>query len=291
MCEGRVSGWHESVTTVSAGSEGWDVSTALRRIGTVPSVVRAVVDEVRRRDVTFLAGSIAYSAFVSLLPLLLLVLLLASAIGDQAMAAVVVSATEQYLTPAAQNLVTDALGRASGQIGFSVLNVLVLVWGVLGLLRSLDTAFSKLYGTTSAGGFVDQVTDGLVVLVGIGVAIVAMAAAGTVYALFAALPFVRVVNLAALVVALALAFFPIFYVFPDADVSLAEVVPGVLVAAIGWTVLQALFQVYVSYSSAAELYGVLGGVILLITWLYFGALVVLLGAATNVVLADRTVAV
>jgi membrane protein len=39
-------------------------------------------------------------------------------------------------------------------------------------------------------------------------------------------------------------------------------------------------------TSASELYGVIGGVILFITWLYFGAVIILLGAATNVVLAD-----
>lgn len=69
--------------------------------------------------------------------------------------------------------------------------------------------------------------------------------------------------------------------------TLRKALPGAAVAAVGWTLLQALFQVYVSMTSGAQLYGVLGGVILLITWLYFGSVVVLLGAATNVVLSGR----
>jgi membrane protein len=39
-------------------------------------------------------------------------------------------------------------------------------------------------------------------------------------------------------------------------------------------------------TSAGDLYGVLGGVFLLITWLYFGAIIILLGGATNVALFE-----
>jgi membrane protein len=46
------------------------------------TVLRALVHEIRAERVTFMAGSIAYHAFVSLLPLLLLVLAAISAVGS-----------------------------------------------------------------------------------------------------------------------------------------------------------------------------------------------------------------
>lgn len=156
------------------------------------------------------------------------------------------------------------------------------------MFRGLDTAFSRLYDTGRHEGFIEKTVDGLIVIGGIAIATVAMFLAGTVYALFPQLPFMNVINLVLLTIALAIAFIPIYYVFPDVDVSLLEILPGAIVAAIGWTLLQILFQIYASFSSTAELYGVLGGILLLITWLYFGALVLLLGAATNVVLSART---
>jgi membrane protein len=78
-----------------------------------------------------------------------------------------------------------------------------------------------------------------------------------------------------------------YYVFPDVDVTFREVLPGAALAAVGWALLQSAFQVYVSLSSASQVYGVIGGVLLFLAWLYFGAVVILLGGATNVVLAGR----
>lgn len=265
------------------------MSLALRRrADSFVSLVGTIIREFRDRDIPFMAGSIAYYAFLSLFPLLLLVFLVVSFIGNEQLAEFVDSATEAYLTPTAQSLLIDRIREASGRFQLSVIAVLTLLWGVTSVFRGLDTAFSKLYGTGGHEGIVEKTIDGLIVIVGISIATFAMFLAGTVFALFPELPFMNVLNLLLLTVALAIAFLPIYYVFPDVDVSLVEIAPGAVVAAVGWTVLQLLFQVYASYSSAAELYGVLGGILLLITWLYFGALVLLIGAATNVILSTRS---
>ena len=265
------------------------MSLALRRrADSFVSLVGTIIREFRDRDIPFMAGSIAYYAFLSLFPLLLLVFLVVSFIGNEQLAEFVDSATEAYLTPTAQSLLIDRIREASGRFQLSVIAVLTLLWGVTSVFRGLDTAFSKLYGTGGHEGIVEKTIDGLIVIVGISIATFAMFLAGTVFALFPELPFMNVLNLLLLTVALAIAFLPIYYVFPDVEVSLVEIAPGAIVAAVGWTVLQLLFQVYASYSSAAELYGVLGGILLLITWLYFGALVLLIGAATNVILSTRS---
>ncbi|GAA2664649.1 hypothetical protein GCM10010436_95730 [Paractinoplanes durhamensis] len=98
------------------------------------------------------------------------------------------------------------------------------------------------------------------------------------------LPFPGLVSEMLLIVGLSIVFVPIYYVFPDVDLSLKMVLPGAVVAAIGWALLKAGFGIYVAYSSTQDVYGVLGGVMLLITFLYFGALLILIGATTNVVL-------
>jgi len=108
-----------------------------------------------------------------------------------------------------------------------------------------------------------------------------------VYTAFPEVPFVEVANLVGLVLALVVAFFPIYYVFPDTSVTAREVLPGVVIAAVGWALLQGLFQLYASVSSLADLYGALGAVLLFIFWLYFGSLILLVGATVNVVLANR----
>jgi membrane protein len=251
------------------------------------TLVREIVAEFRERDVPFMAGSLAYSAFVSLLPLLLLVVLAVSWIGGEDLVAVVLSLTRQYLSPTGQNVVFDALTQASGRFGLSILGFLALSWGALTLFRRLDTAFAQLYGTDGRGSLRKQLTDALVVIAAMAGAMLAMLFAGLVFAMVPGIPFLGVLNVLFLIAALSAAFYPVYYVFPDVDIDPLEPVPGVIVSVVGWTLLQLLFQVYISISSTAELYGVLGGVLLLITWLYFASLIFLLGGITNVVLAGR----
>ena len=272
-----------------------------RSVGRALSFVRAVVRLYRERNIPFMAGSIAYAAFISLIPTVLLLLVAASVVGGEPLQAYVLDLTEQYLTPTSQGVLEQSIATAADQVGLSVLGGIALIWAVLKVFRSLDTAFAELYGAPSNPGIVDQVTDGFVVaavmltvvLTTVATAtVLAAASAGSLSAIAglpvaSALPVVRAVGFVALVVGLVLAFLPIYYLFPDVPMRIREALPGAFVAALGWTALQALFQVYVAMSSASQLYGVVGAVILIITWLYFGAVVVLLGVATNVVLSGR----
>jgi membrane protein len=58
--------------------------------------------------------------------------------------------------------------------------------------------------------------------------------------------------------------------------------PGAIVATLLWIIASIAFTVYVAnFSSYDKTYGSLGGVIILLTWLYLSALAVLLGAVIN----------
>ncbi|WP_336023885.1 YihY/virulence factor BrkB family protein [Halobellus salinisoli] len=253
----------------------------------VVRIVRGIVHEARNKNLSFIAGSIAYSAFVSLLPLVLLLVIAASALGGERMASDVRSVTKSYLTPTGQSLLADSIGQAGSQTGLSILGIAVLLWGVMRLFRALDTAFSAIYGTQRKNDLLNQFKDGLVVLVALAVALLAVFVAELGLRFVPNLPFPRLVSDVLLIFGLSVVFVPIYYVFPDVDLSLKMVLPGALVAAVGWILLKAGFGIYVAYSSTQDLYGVIGGVILLITFLYFGALVILIGATTNVVLMGR----
>ncbi|MFW5956145.1 MAG: YhjD/YihY/BrkB family envelope integrity protein [Halorhabdus sp.] len=95
-----------------------------------------------------------------------------------------------------------------------------------------------------------------------------MIAAGLSLHFVSDLPFPRLVSELLLLFGLSILFVPIYYVFPDANLSLMMILPGAVVAALGGALLHAAFGVYVAYSSTEDLYGVLGGVVLLITFFY-----------------------
>ncbi len=254
--------------------------------GTV-SFAKSVVTGVQEKNVTFMAASIAYQAFVSLIPLLVLLFFLVSLAGDQALAARVSSMTEGFLPESGQIMLEQGIEGDTGSVGTSIIGLVALLWGSLKIFRGLDTAFSEIYATTEENSLTDQLRDGAVVFGAIGVALVAAALTTIVFAFFPSIPFIGLLNPLLLVVGLTIAFLPMYYLFPDVDVSVRQVLPGVIVAAVGWAALQSLFQIYVALSSSSESAGPIGAILLLLTWLYFGGLVLLVGAVVNATHSDH----
>ncbi|TKX62277.1 YihY/virulence factor BrkB family protein [Halorubrum sp. ASP1] len=249
--------------------------------------VRRVADLAIDRQVTFLAAAIAYYAFVSLVPALLLLVVVATAVFGETIAAQLVAATGDFLTPAGEEAVVLAVSSAGGRTGASLLGVGVLLWSTLKVFRGLDTAFVSLYGGDQTPGFLKQVADAASVVVGVGLGLGAMVAVGAFVAAANALPLVEVASVLALPVLLAVVFLPMYYLLPQPAVGVREALPGAAFAAVGWTLLQAGFQVYAAGAAQYQAYGVIGGILLLVTWLYLAAVVVVLGGVVNVVLADR----
>jgi len=87
---------------------------------------------------------------------------------------------------------------------------------------------------------------------------------------------------------LTVAFLPMYRQFPNPPIPIREAAPGAVFAGAGWTLLQAGFQIYAAGAGQYEAYGVIGGILLLVTWLYFAAVILILGAVTNAVLADKS---
>ncbi|EJN58656.1 YihY/virulence factor BrkB family protein [Halogranum rubrum] len=248
------------------------------------TVGRAIVTEIRVEKVTFLAGSIAYHAFISLLPLLLLVLAAISAVGNRSLEDGFIALIEAVLTPGAQQLLLDELQTAGGSTGLTIVGGLVLVWGTLRIFRGLDTAFSDIYETETANTLGDQLSDGVIVLVTFGIAIVAAIVVQSILPVGNDGILVWTLSRLLLVVGLSVTFFPMYYIFPDTDVSVTEVLPGTVFAAVGLVTFETLFNIYSQSGDKS----VVGGILVLLTWLYFSGLVILLGAVVNAVLSNRS---
>ena len=262
----------------------------------VTTVTRGVVNGAQSDRITFIAGSLAYYAFISLLPLLLLALVAASTFGDAGTVEALVSRATETLGEQAGVVVRDALTGAAGRGGATVLGVAVLLWSGLKLFRGLDIAFSEVYGAPGPESLLDQLRNAAVTLVAVGVAVAATVAVGALIALsgvggvlegLGGTGVVAALGTLTLVAGLTVAFLPLYYLLPGTDVSVREAVPGAVFAAVGWTLLQTGFRIYAENAGSYEAYGVLGGVLLLVTFLYFGGLVLLLGVVLNAVLAGR----
>jgi len=254
------------------------------QLASVVATGRRILATARRTQVSFLAASIAYYMLVSLFPLGVFALVLASVLGGEAFATQIIRSLGAVLSPSAATLLRETLLEARGRAGATALGLVVLLWSGLRVFRGLDVAFSLVYDTDEVESFVEQVRDALAALAGIVVAVVALALVNALVVL-SGVQLAGVLGTVALAGMLALAFLPIYYIFPDTGVTLREVLPGTLFAAVGWTLLGALFSLYASFATGYQLYGVVGGILLLVTWFYFASTILLLGAVVNAVFA------
>ncbi|WP_276279865.1 YhjD/YihY/BrkB family envelope integrity protein [Halorussus caseinilyticus] len=255
-------------------------------LGSVVNVGRSVVEEAREQEITFLAASTAYYAFVSLIPLLLLAFTVVSFVASDQLARDVVSQASGLLTATGQEQLIDFITNPQGRGGTTVIGLVVLAWSAIKVFRGFDEAFSTIYATDGETGIADQVKDALLVLTAIGAGVVVLVLTGAATALFPQFPLVGALSTLVQLVALVPVFLPLYVVFPDVDVSIREALPGAVLVTVGWTVLQVLFRIYAGVSSTSPSQ-FLGTALLLVTWLYFASVLVLLGGVVNVVLADR----
>ena len=252
---------------------------------TAISDIRALIDLIQRKEIPFLAAAIAYYAFLSVVPLVIVGVTVATVVAGQSLATELLASLDAFLTPEAGALVEETLVEAPGRGGATAFGLLVLLWSGLRVFRGIDIAFSRIYGSVDPKPLPAQIRDALLVVFGIAFAVGATVALGAVLSLVS-IPLAGLGGTLALIVVLAFVFFPMYYVFPSRRITVRESVPGVVFASIGWTALGAGFGIYASNAGSLQLYGVLAGVLLLLVWFYFGGLILLVGAAVNVVFGN-----
>ncbi|WP_436344017.1 YihY/virulence factor BrkB family protein [Natronorubrum sp. FCH18a] len=254
---------------------------------TATSVYRTASD----RDISFLAAGFAYYAFVSLIPLVILALVVGSFLGGEDAAERLILVAGDFLPEAGEDLVVEALTTESGRAEATVVALGVASWGALKVFRGLSLAFDKVYDEVVEDTLVDQLRDGVTVILAGAGALALMIVVGTVIGLAAdVVPFAGLLSWVTLLVGLVLVFLPIYYVLPPIPVGAIEILPGAVFAAVGWTILQAGFQLYAANAGQYQAYGAVGAVLLFVTWLYFAGMLILFGAVLNVVLSKPSLA-
>ncbi|APX96256.1 YihY/virulence factor BrkB family protein [Natronorubrum daqingense] len=257
----------------------------------VADTLVSVYETASDRDLSFLAAGFAYYAFVSVIPLVLLALVVGSLLGGEATAERLILVAGDFLPEAGEALVVEALTTESGRSQATAVALVVSTWGALKVFRGLSLAFERIYDEAVEVTVVDQIKDGLVVIFAGAGALALMILIGTVLGLAAdALPFGGWLSWLSLLIGLILVFLPMYYVLPPVSVDVTEILPGAVVAAVGWTILQGGFQLYAANAGQYEAYGAVGVVLLFVTWLYFAGILILLGAVVNVVLANPSLA-
>lgn len=252
-----------------------------RRDDAVDAVL-AVVRTSYETEIQHPAATLAYYGFVSLIPLLVILL---AVVGDP-IAGRVRSATLRFLPAEAQRLVTQALADSSGRLGATLFAIAVLAWSAANIAAGFLTVIDRVEGPSerSLSGRLRGAT-GVLGSLGVGIAAVVVASAG--FALSPRASAVMAGGFLVLFVSLTVAFLPLYYLPSSAVTSLTAGLPGALVAAFGWTVLIAAIRFYAENAATYAVYGVLSGIILVLTSLYVAAALLMIGVVVNATLSGE----
>lgn len=273
------------------------VGRALERVRNAPVVSGAlwVNAKYNEDDGGYLAAAMTYYGFLSLFPLILVAL---SAIGfvlahnetAQAAWTARLAGSVPGLGPLiGQNI--DAVVKA--RAGAGVVGLAGLLWSGTALTNASGYALSRVYRRTEVKGFVRQKVWsagstaglGLLALTGVGVAGAVAgthasgAAGGALAALTVAVAFV-------LDVALFCASYRLLT--PGSGPPWRQLLPGAMLAAVGWTLLKVAGAWYASrtVAGASQVYGTFGTVVGVMAMLYLASRLFLYGAELNAMLFE-----
>jgi YihY family inner membrane protein len=239
-----------------------------------------------------LAALIAYYGFFSLFPLLLaLVTLTGLLLGESSAQSRVVDAALGQFPVIGDELRRNLHALPGKGIGLAV-GIVGALWAGLGGIKAAQNAMDHVWDVPikRQPSFPVALLRAAMMLATLGVFILLASflggvAAGTSDASAAA----RAAGIAGSLVLNFLVFLVAFRVLTVEDVSWRDVLPGAVVGAVGWAILQVLGGYLIGHrmESAAETYGFFAVVIALLTWIYLGAQLTLLAAEVNVVRARR----
>jgi YihY family inner membrane protein len=237
-----------------------------------------------------LAALIAYYGFVSLFPLLLV---LVTVLGFVLEGSPKTQASVLHSTLGQFPIIGDQLQRnihsLKGSPGALAIGVAGLLFGGLGIVGATQNAFQQVWHIPRKHrpSFLAWRLRGLGLLVLLGLLlIVSTVAAGYVTAQTAGVIAVLGGILLALVSNLLL-FIAAFRLLTPEEVPTRDLIPGVIFAAVLWQLLQHIGGYYVAHvvRHAQETSGLFAFVLGLLAWLYLGGQVTLLAAEINVVRA------
>ena len=253
-----------------------------------------------------MAGSVAFFASLSLIPLgLLLISALGHLIGSDQAFRHVEAAVQQYF-PGSSNVMLKALDStrtSSGRWLVDVVGTFALLWSGMNLFTTLSMILTIVWAGEPKGSFFARKAISFLAVIAAGLIFLASAVMVSVAATFRAyassigaylryLDYVELVNGAmSLSVQAALAasfFFALYRLLPAGRVTARGALAAAVPAALLWIASRSVFSMLVVGSSRyGQLYGPLAGAVVLLLWIYYSAYIMILCGELGAVAQER----
>jgi YihY family inner membrane protein len=237
-----------------------------------------------------LAALIAYYAFFALFPLLLVFVTVLGYVlhgNPSTLHSVEQSVRENFPVVGSYLKFTEL----RGSVVALALGLIVSLWSGLGVTNAAQRALNQVWAVPmkERPNFIQARLRGLLLLVSLGAMfVVATAASGLVTGGLGG-TWLKVAGIVLSLLINVMLFFASFRLLTSATVETRRLPAGVLLAAVVWTVLQAIGGLYVGHvlKHVSTAYASFGFVIALLVWLHLGAQTTMYAAEVNVVLTRK----
>ncbi|EMA59254.1 YihY/virulence factor BrkB family protein [Halorubrum lipolyticum] len=254
--------------------------------GSFRDLAAAVIALARENDIGIVASGVAFYLFNSLVPLLLFLFIGLSATDRLGPAVELVGAVAGIDVRAFLGLLDSIVGDDADRRRAAVIAGLILLWSSLRLVQAINVSFQTIHNVRHEHSLLGTVLDSLLVFATIILVVPAVSLLAVALTVLTDVSALRLISAPLLCVVLFGGFLPMYSRFSDPETTLPQAFPGAALAAVAWALCAVGLRLYVSTSESVRLYGVAGGVLLLLTWLYVGGLTLLIGAVLNAVLTD-----
>ena len=266
------------------------------RWGQLRAVLRDSLMNFSRENSFAVSASIAYYSLLALFPMLLLLLGVSGIfIRRFELSGRLALVLEHYLPVRPEFIMTNlvSISRAYGKVG--MLSFLLLLWASSGVFLPLEHALNRAWGVEErrswwrrrvlalemAGifGFLALLST---FLVGTRRYVHAWLSTWVAHSLLAVVEFLyRSIFLAATFGITLCMFLVIFERLPNRPMSLRQAFPGALLTALLWEAVRSLFTHLLPFLNYRQVYGSIGVVVALMTWVYISSAVMLFGAQVS----------
>jgi membrane protein len=269
---------------------------------------KRTIKEFKDDEVPELAAGVAYHAIFAIPPMIIFLVTLAALVGQVTSVDVAgrlrdlindraPADTQAILT----SLVDSAIADVSGGIAsFAViLSAAIALWSGSNGVSTIVRAFNRAYDVGEDRPFVKKklVSLGLTVLMGVMIILAfSMFVFGEQIGGWVAeqvglsSAFELTWNILRWPLAIVFVMFMLavlYYLGPNVEQSFHWMSPGSVLATILWILVTFGFKFYVTYANPGSAYGALGGIVVLLFFLYLSSIVFLVGAEVNAVLQRR----
>jgi membrane protein len=277
------------------------------KLNQLPALLKGTFQEWSEDNCLRLGASLAYYTLSSLVPLLLIVVAIATFVlnftgaGQDYKAQIVNEITQRVNNPSLAQQITSALTAKSEDAASkgtlsSILGVVFLLLAASGVFGELDAAFNIIWNVPSSAqgkgiwGFIRTKFLSFTLVLGVAfLLLVSQLLTLVLTALAGRLPLGilwTIVNFAVSVAVTTAVFALLFKFLPDTHVAWGDVWIGGLISAILWIVGQQLLAIYFKVGTSFSSYGALGGILAFLVYVYYSSQILFIGGEFTQVYAN-----